>query len=435
MYGIYCGWCVHVREVIGEREVNSALFPTKAFQYDGKCANSGIHTGDFQCSESVCVMSNWRDRKSLKWCVRGSNLQCSHRANFSIAMSRRRTRSFDDFEPKIRDCLLAGMWFVLGFIFAIWFNYYISVLYGTENHGNVNDRNSRGGRAFLFVAILSSHKTKHLRNAARQTWLKLAAESNHRIVYRFFVGALGVPQQWRQALEEESREFNDMVVFRYNLDSYDELTDKLLSSFDWIDNAFSFDYLLKLDDDSFARLDAIADDLATWKRDRPDRDLYWGFFSGNAPVFKSGKWAEPHWHLRDGYYLPYARGGGYVLSNRTVNFICHFGFYFDKYFSEDVSVGVWVAPLKIDRRHDRRFDTEYRSRGCFNSYLVTHKQTAPMMYKKYESLTRYGVLCEREVRSRLTYEYNWNVQPSACCIRNMTDASLRHQTKHWQHTL
>lgn len=344
-------------------------------------------------------------------------------------------RNLDDFEPKIRDCLLAGMWFVLGFVFAIWFNYFISVLYSTENRGNLSDSNGRAGKTFLFVAVLSSHKTKHLRNAARQTWLKLAAETNHRIVYRFFVGSLGLPLPWRESLEEESREFNDMVLLRYVIDSYDELTDKLLSSIEWIVDDFSFDYLLKLDDDSFARIDAIADELATWKRDRPDRDLYWGFFSGNAPVFKSGKWAEPVWYLRDGYYLPYARGGGYVLSNRTVTLIRMFGFYFDKYFSEDVSVGVWVAPLKMDRRHDRRFDTEYRSRGCFNSYLVTHKQTAPMMYNKYENLKRYGVLCEREVRSRLTYEYNWNVPPSACCVRNMTDATLKRQTKHWQHTL
>uniref|UniRef100_G3ML63 Hexosyltransferase n=1 Tax=Amblyomma maculatum TaxID=34609 RepID=G3ML63_AMBMU len=351
-------------------------------------------------------------------------------------MSRNRTRNFDDFEPNIRDCMLAGMWFMLGLVFAIWFNYFISVIYGTDSRSNLNEENSRGDKTFLFVAVLSSHKTKHLRNAARQTWLKLAAKTNHRIVYRFFVGLLTLPEPWCEALEEESREFNDMVLHKYAVDSYDGLTEKLLDTIDWlIDDDLSFDFLLKLDDDSFARLDAIADDLAAWKRDRPGRELYWGFFSGNAPVFKSGKWAEPVWYLRDGYYLPYARGGGYVLSYGAVNFIRMFRFRFDKYFSEDVSVGVWMAPLKLDRRHDRRFDTEYRSRGCFNSYLVTHKQTASMMLTKYETLMRYGVLCEREVRSRLTYEYNWNVLPSACCIRNMTDASLGRKTKHWQHTL
>lgn len=42
--------------------------------------------------------------------------------------------------------------------------------------------------------------------------------------------------------------------------------------------------------------------------------------------------------------------------------------------NEDVSVGIWLAPLRIERRHDRRFDTEWRSRGCLNHYVITHKQ-------------------------------------------------------------
>ena len=43
--------------------------------------------------------------------------------------------------------------------------------------------------------------------------------------------------------------------------------------------------------------------------------------------------------------------------------------------SEDTSVGTWLAGIKVNRKHDSRFDTEWKSRGCCNQFLVTHEQT------------------------------------------------------------
>lgn len=49
--------------------------------------------------------------------------------------------------------------------------------------------------------------------------------------------------------------------------------------------------------------------------------LYWGYFSGQSHVnSNSGKWMESDWFLCD-YYLPYALGGGYVISRNIVDFI------------------------------------------------------------------------------------------------------------------
>ena len=91
-----------------------------------------------------------------------------------------------------------------------------------------------------------------------------------------------------------------------------------------------------------------------------------------------------------------------------------------KYQSEDVSVGTWLAPLKIHRVHDTRFDTEFRSRGCHNKYLVSHKQSVEDFRSKHYSLQSKGELCEKEEQLRISYEYNWNTVPSQCCIRNNT---------------
>ena len=49
-------------------------------------------------------------------------------------------------------------------------------------------------------------------------------------------------------------------------------------------------------------------------------------------------------------------------------------FRLQKWNSEDISVGAWLAPVGPNRIHSSRFDTESESRGCSNSYIVTHKQ-------------------------------------------------------------
>ena len=67
---------------------------------------------------------------------------------------------------------------------------------------------------------------------------------------------------------------------------------------------------------------------------------------------------------------------------------------------------------------------EFRSRGCNNKYLVSHKQSVEDFKSKHYSLEAKGLLCEKENQVRASYQYNWNELPSKCCIRN--DSSL-----HW----
>ena len=96
--------------------------------------------------------------------------------------------------------------------------------------------------------------------------------------------------------------------------------------------------------------------------------------------------------------------------------------FFRLYNSEDISVGVWVAALaNVNRLHDPRFDTEYVSRGCSNSYLVTHKQDEQAMRNLFSNLKQTGNLCVKEYKTRKSYIYNWNVPPSKCCIRSDSD--------------
>ena len=123
-------------------------------------------------------------------------------------------------------------------------------------------------------------------------------------------------------------------------------------------------------------------------------------------------------------YIPYAMGGGYVLSHDLVSYISTNFELLKQFNSEDVSVGTWLAPLKnVHRVHDVRFDTESYSRGCNNKHIVSHKQSVQELKLKHYMLTSLSNrLCFTEFKFQNSYEYNWNVPPSLCCSRH--DASL-----------
>ena len=49
----------------------------------------------------------------------------------------------------------------------------------------------------------------------------------------------------------------------------------------------------------------------------------------------------------DRHYLPYALGGGYVLSEDVVRYVVRNEAWLTRYNNEDASLGVWLAPLNL----------------------------------------------------------------------------------------
>ena len=78
---------------------------------------------------------------------------------------------------------------------------------------------------------------------------------------------------------------------------------------------------------------------------------------------------------------------------------------------------MWLAPININRIHDVRFDTEYKSKGCSNFHIVSHKQQPEDMYSKHNQLVHHNRLCKEEHETWLTYDYDWDVPPIRCCKR------------------
>ncbi|XP_014215111.1 beta-1,3-galactosyltransferase 6 [Copidosoma floridanum] len=266
----------------------------------------------------------------------------------------------------------------------------------------------------LIVIVLSAPENSERRDVIRKTWL---SPRPLEVKSLFPIGTTKLRPEQRETVESENQKHQDLIFLPKLYDAYGTITKKVLQSFAHVITNYEFDFLLKTDDDTFALIDLILKDLNRWQNKGLRKELYWGYFDGRARARKTGPWKEINWFLCD-YYLPYALGGGYVLSYNLVKFIAQNADVLKLYNSEDVSVGLWLAPLaNIERRHDIRFDTEYRSRGCLNSYYVTHKQSIQEMKKLQDLYTRTGNICSHEVQNYYHYHYNWTVPPSKCCER------------------
>ncbi|XP_050429402.1 beta-1,3-galactosyltransferase 6-like [Adelges cooleyi] len=290
-------------------------------------------------------------------------------------------------------CILSTLSFILGCTITLFFLHSNTL---KPNPASVVGRT----KYTVLVVVVSAVKNHDRRDAIRETWAR--ADQNVRVLF-----ALSKDQ----SLYDEKLLYGDIVEVNVP-DEYRLLSKKLLESLILI-SSYNFQYLLKCDDDTFVDLPKVVGEL----EGMPKNKLYWGYFNGIANVKKFGKWKEDEWSLCD-KYLPYALGGGYVLSNDLVTYIVNNRDYLSLFISEDVTVGAWLAPLNITRKHDRRFDTEYLSRGCNNLHLVTHKRSPPLMRLYWSRIQNTGKMCEHEYREANSYEYNWTVLPSKCCKRN-----------------
>lgn len=221
-------------------------------------------------------------------------------------------------------------------------------------------RNSKLKSPELVILIMSAPHNLNRRTAIRETWLHLRFPQHGRgqptkitAKHYFVIGSLGLPPDHVLHLSGEQSKFNDMLILPVH-DAYANLTQKLLSSLVWLheqrDVGLNYKYVLKCDDDTFVRVDSLAHEIAqieliylesqwsdakllkdqtlpymsidaqTNSRESNRLQLYWGFFHGKAHVQTAGKWKEDNWIACD-YYLPYALGGGYILSQGLVGYL------------------------------------------------------------------------------------------------------------------
>ena len=177
------------------------------------------------------------------------------------------------------------------------------------------DRSAPRVRVLALVLSSDSIHARAIRQRIRASWMAALPATMRAL---FVIGGLtdGVARVNGSLV-------NGDELFLATDDSYAGLAAKVLDALAWAErHSDSFDYLLKVDDDTFVCPTMVVEWLQGQRRDR----LYAGqpqyFYKGgdgkefSIPIAKEGRWAnKPHFRIfGSSNYARYMLGGGYVLS-------------------------------------------------------------------------------------------------------------------------
>ena len=207
----------------------------------------------------------------------------------------------------------------------------------------------RAFTTFLLIMVPILPKSFHSREIIRDTWYKGFSGSKD-VMLRFVMGTAGLNDtNVTNKLATENRTHSDLIYFDNLAESRTALTNKTLLLMQWAYSNVEFSYLLKCDDDTFVFVEKMINELK--KRPSATR-LYYGLIKYNNKPFKSGVWADTSWKLGE-TYMPFALGGGYILSSDLIKLIVGNIDYLEWHPNEDTAVGTWLVPYKIELRTDK----------------------------------------------------------------------------------
>ena len=246
-----------------------------------------------------------------------------------------------------------------------------------------SESNSSTAPHSLVLIVVLSTSTKGgraARDTIRKTWAQDCHNRTPSIVVKFSIGTFGLSPSEVDNLAAEDQVHGDLLLLEILHDTNSNLTRKVLYSFLWADQNLNFSYLLKIDHNTFVFVDNLYNEVYRFYQDGVNK-LYWGNFVRGSEVMTNpqSKWAEPNWFLCD-HYIPYAYGGGYIISADLIHKIAITSDYIQLYNNEDASVSVWLSAYQIQRKADKRFctarynDHSCAEHACFLLTSVTHQE-------------------------------------------------------------
>ncbi|XP_038973250.1 hydroxyproline O-galactosyltransferase GALT6-like [Phoenix dactylifera] len=238
------------------------------------------------------------------------------------------------------------------------------------------------GPVELFIGILSAGNHFAERMAVRKSWMSAIRKSSN-MVARFFV-ALNGRRDVNMELKKEAEFFRDIVIVPY-MDSYDLVVLKTVAICHYGVHAVSAKYIMKCDDDTFIRVNAVMDVV---KKIPSGRSLYMGNINYHHKPLRKGKWAVTYEEWPEEDYPPYANGPGYVVSSDISSFIVS---EFEKqklrlFKMEDVSMGMWVEKFNMTRPVEYVHDLKFCQFGCIDNYYTAHYQSPRQMICMWDKL-------------------------------------------------
>nr|GMC60444.1 hydroxyproline O-galactosyltransferase GALT6-like [Ipomoea batatas]GMD03415.1 hydroxyproline O-galactosyltransferase GALT6-like [Ipomoea batatas] len=235
----------------------------------------------------------------------------------------------------------------------------------------------------LFIGILSAGNHFAERMAIRRSWMQHKLIKSSNAVARFFV-ALHARKEVNSELKKEAEFFGDIVIVPY-MDNYDLVVLKTVAICEYGVHVVSAKNIMKCDDDTFVRLDAVVKEVNKIPKDK-------SFYIGNINYYhkplRSGKWAVTYEEWPEEDYPPYANGPGYIVSSDIAHFIVSD---FDKrklklFKMEDVSMGMWVEKFNSTKAVKYVHSLKFSQSGCIDDYYTAHYQSPRQMICMWNKL-------------------------------------------------
>ena len=251
--------------------------------------------------------------------------------------------------------------------------------------------------AQLHILVVSSYENVEKRKAIRSTWCSKSKDSTVNWQCIFLLGKKSGNIQLSQRLMNEIEENGDIVQGDY-IDSYRNLTIKVLTGFTWAWNECNPQYILKTDDDCFVNSWIFTNFLTGHMRG--ENRVYVGLVKEDTRVVRhpQSKWYVPMDAYAPDSYPPYAIGAGYLISRDVLQGILVLSHFHKPFPNEDAYIGVLVNSLGIEpfQSHRFTFSSEKRSICNFLYLLVVHNVDCQKQQQFYSMAQKALQICDEE---------------------------------------
>ena len=241
------------------------------------------------------------------------------------------------------------------------------------------------------------------RQLVRDTWFE-GFQNSHDVALRFAIGNRTLSPDKKLEYIKENETYGD-IIFIDAPEGADALTNKTLSLFRWAYQHVNYNYLMKCDDDTYVFITPLLAELK--KRPTTVRFYYGRIAPTNKPTRGKVKWADNDWDISP-YYIPFALGGGYIISHDLVTLLNEQSPRLKWHINEDTAVGAWLSAFDIERRTDDRFCYWWKDRfvlgcKCYKSHCSKWPVLVFMFHAhSFKDLKRHFTRFNKQVSSNIT---------------------------------
>ncbi|CAL1284286.1 unnamed protein product [Larinioides sclopetarius] len=244
-------------------------------------------------------------------------------------------------------------------------------------------------KLFLLILVASAPENFEQRDIIRKTWAdiekKNPAISGLKTKTVFLIGRSS-SRFLNALLKSENEAYND-ILLGYYLDTYRNLTLKVVHGLKWASSHCQPSYTMKTDDDCFVNVPLLLRFL--WKQNPIETNLYAGHVRWSSPVVRNpnSKWYVSESDFQGSRFVPYVNGAGYVLSLDVLKKFVKFSGFVKLFPNEDAFVGTVLNMAGIRPTYSARFVAHSAAwQMCNFLYLFVVHHVKPARQFEFQKL-------------------------------------------------